>query len=103
MSEQKVTDLMIVGLPTGERLLADVSAEGGSFLLSNTLQIMERVDQDGSMRMGLVPFMPYAEDGISVPMQSVILAVPSAELRRHHQNAFSKIITPEQQGIILPS
>lgn len=101
------TNTLILGLPSGEQIIADVTVDGGSFMCSNVLEIMRQVDDNGSMRMGLTPFMPYAstEGGISVPLTSAVIAIPGAELRSAHQRAFSKIITPESAsgGIVLPS
>jgi hypothetical protein len=55
--------------------------------------------------MGLIKFMPYAleEGGLAVPTIMAMISVPGPELLAAHKKAFSKIITPDTQGIILPS
>lgn len=98
---------LILSLPSGEHIIADVTVDGGSFMCTNVLEIIRHVDDSGAMRMGLTPYMPYAsvEGGISVPLTTAVIAIPGAELKNAHQRTFSKIITPESAtgGIILPS
>lgn len=101
MSEKNT---VILGLTNGTEIVADVEIDGASFIVTNALEIMRQMDDTGAMRMGLAPWMPYADKnaGISVPLATAIIAVPGEELKNAHARAFSKIITADS-SLILPS
>ena len=99
---ETTTATLILGLPSGEHILCDVEERQGAYLCSNVLQIISERDDKNGVRMGLMPYMPYAdpEGGLAVPTGMAIIAVPSVELKRHHENAFSKIVLPDSKIIL---
>ena len=102
MSEK---DVLILALSSGEQLLAQVEASNdGSYLCSNVLQIMSDMDtENGQMRMGLVPYLPFSEPdaGVAIPMTMAAIAIPNAELKKHYAQKFGMIITPPEPKIFL--
>jgi hypothetical protein len=105
MDEQNTAATLILTLSNGKTIVADVEHANGSYMCSNILEILEQYSEDGQVRMGLIKFMPYAleEGGLAVPTIMAMISVPGPELLAAHKKAFSKIITPDTQGIILPS
>lgn len=102
MSEK---DVLILALSSGEHLLTQVEASNdGSYLCSGVLQIMSDMDTStGQMRMGLVPYLPFADPdaGIAIPMTMAAIAIPSADLKNHYAEKFGLIITPPEPKIFL--
>lgn len=96
------TTLALLGLPSGEKVIADVQFADGSLLLTNVLEIITLSDGNGNYKFNIGPFMPYADGTISVPVSQVLIAIPNAELRAAHSKQFSKIVLPES-SLILPS
>jgi hypothetical protein len=105
---QTMTDtatLALIGLPSGEKVIADTVFADGSLLLSNILEIITLSDGNGNYKYNIGPYMPYAEGAISVPIVQAIIAIPNAELRAAHAKQFAKtgqIVLPET-SLILPS
>lgn len=104
MENTPTPDILILGLTSGEQILASVVETAGAYLCSDVLAIISRVNEaTGEMSMGLSPFMPYAdpEGGFIVPTIMATVAIPSEQLLRHYQQTFGKIITPPEPKIIL--
>jgi hypothetical protein len=101
---QPTSDILILGLTSGEHILATVTETGGAYLCFEVLSIISNTDEKtGEMRMGLMPFMPYADPagGFIVPTMMATVAIPSETLVRHYKTIHGKIITPPEQKIIL--
>jgi hypothetical protein len=96
------TELMLIGLPSGEKVIANIYVDGGSVIMKDVLEIITTTDGANNYRFGLAPFMVYAdpEAGISVPVTQITMAIPGAELRDAHSRKFSKIQLPESSLII---
>jgi len=96
------SDVMLIGLPSGEKVVADVTFDGGSLILRNVLEILTMADGAGNYKFSLAPFMVYAdpEAGISVPVTQVLMSIPGGELREAHKRQFSKIILPESNLVL---
>lgn len=95
--------VLILGLVSGEHLIATVEERQGAYLCSNVLQIVTDPDVNtGQVRMGLMPYMPYADpdSGFAVPTNMAIMAVPSEDLLNHYNERFAKIITPSTKIIV---
>ena len=104
MENTTTPDILILGLSNGDQILASVVETAGAYLCSDILAIVFRDDEaTGEMRMGLMPFMPYADPagGFIVPTIMATVAIPSQKLLRHYQQSFGKIITPPESKIIL--
>lgn len=101
MNEKQV---MILVLASGTEIVASVDVDGASFIATEALEILRHMDETGAQRMGLAPWLPYADQagGISIPLSTTIMAIPGKELRDAHSRAFSKIITADS-SLILPS
>lgn len=96
-------DTLIVVLTNGTELLATVEEKQGVYLLSDVLQILQEMDeQSGSIRMGVVPYLPYSDPdgGIAVPTNMAIIAIPSPDMKKQYAARFSKIVMPESKIIV---
>lgn len=102
MSEKEV---VVLGLLSGEKIVASVEFDQNSIIVTEALEILVHMEDDGRFRMGLTEWMPFTkrDAGISVPLGSTVIAVPNEELRKAHAKTFSKIITPDTPSLILPS
>jgi hypothetical protein len=104
MENTTTSDVLILGLTSGEKLLCEVIEQQGAFLCSNVLEIVTDADpSNGQMRMGLMPYMPYAEAsaGLAVPSIMATVAVPGEELLNHYKTKFGMLITPPEPKIFL--
>lgn len=101
---ENTTSTLILKLANGQTIVSDVEEGQGVFICTNIMELVESYDDGGQLRMGMTKFMPYAADDapVSVPVIMAIIAIPGPELAAAHKRAFSKIITPETAGIILP-
>lgn len=88
-------DILILGLVSGEHIMGEVEERNGAYFVSDVVVILSEPDQaTGKMRMGMMPYMPYAQNGVMVPAATTILASPTEELRNYYSEKFGKIITP---------
>ena len=94
------TQLLVLGLPSGEKVIADVNFVDGSLILTNVLEIITMADGKGNFKFSLAPFMVYADGAISAPVSQVIMAAPGSELREAHSRQFSKIVLPESSLVL---
>ncbi len=104
--EDQTPVLLVLGLPTSERIVGEVTFSQGSLIVKNALEILQRMDEaTGRVSMAVTPWWIFADtdEGVSIPIQSVIIGNPSQELREVHRRSFSKIELPTQQSLILPS
>lgn len=96
------TNILILKLNSGEELLTEAVEKNGVYLCTNPLLILGDVDeQSGQFRMGMTPFMPYADAdaGMGIPTNMAIVAIPTEDLANHYREKFGKIITPPAQKI----
>lgn len=94
--------ILILVLSNGDQLIGKVEESSGAYICTDVLQIMTEVGQDGSMRMGTIPYLPFADDtGIAIPSATTILAKPNQELLDYYNQRFGNIITPTLPKIIL--
>ena len=98
-------NIVILALCSGEHLIADVNSDSvaNAYVCTSPMQIMGQPDDNGQMKMGISPYMPYADTslGVCIPMNMAILAIPQPALMNAYQSACGKIITPPQPKIIL--
>lgn len=98
--------IAILVLTNGDQLLCSVTVDivnnPYTYLVKEPLQIITHVDENGQGRMGIVPYLPYADvdAGIAVPTTMAILAIPSDELKNHHSERFGHIIAPSSKIIV---
>lgn len=94
MTSQK----LILRLTTGEDILASVTRDpdGDTLTVKDPFVIMSQWANDGTLKMGLMPFMPYAKDNvITVKRDNVIAtATPVDEILKQY--------TKQTSGILLP-
>lgn len=97
------TNILILKLNSGEELLTEAEEKNGVYLCQNPLLILGDIDeQSGQFRMGMTPFMPYADasGGVGIPTNMAIVAIPTEDLANHYREKFGMIITPGTQKII---
>lgn len=97
-------NILILGLMTGEHLLATVDERQGAYLCTDVMQIIAEPDpENGSMRMGFTQYMPYADQsaGFAIPTNMCVIAMPTEEMRKFYSERFGRIITPPTPKIIL--
>jgi len=97
-------EILILALPSGEHLIAQVEERQGAYLCSDVIQILSDPDpKTGHMRMGFVPYLPFAnaEAGMAIPTNMAVMAVPSDDLANHYREKFGLIIAPPTPKIIL--
>lgn len=98
------TEVLVLGLMSGEHIIATVEESSGVYLCTDVLQIVTDFDhENGQTKSSAVPYMPFTSGAIGVPSSVTTMAIPNAELLEHYNQRFSKIISPTQQKIILPS
>jgi len=104
-----MSDILILVLSTGEKIVAEVDEQQGAYLASNPVEIVEQRSYEGESRMGLTQYLPYAKDGagLIIPTIMAVVTFPNDELLAAYKNLVAKskssIITPEQPSIILAS
>lgn len=99
-----MSDILILALSSGEHLVAQVDEQGGAYVCTDVLQIMTQEDPtNGSVRMCLAPYMPYADQsgGLAVPTMMASVAIPSADLLSHYSERFGLVYAPPAPKIIL--
>lgn len=97
-------NILILGLMTGEHLLATVDERQGAYLCTDVLQILAEPDPEtGVYRMGFTQYMPYADQsgGFAIPTNMCIIAMPTEEMKNFYSEKFGLIITPPTPKIIL--
>lgn len=101
------TEIVLLALSTGEHVITEVSTDQsrGFYICTKPFQIGGdgQPDANGSVKMGIAPFMPYADvdRGLMIPLNMAILALPTAALKAAYQKATGMIITPPTPKIIL--
>lgn len=99
------TKTVLLALSSGEHIITEMDYDdtSTSYICNKPMQIMGQQDSNGQMKMGISPYMPYAEStsGFAIPISMAILALPSDGILAAYQSATGKIITPPQQKIIL--
>lgn len=96
------TDILILALASGEHLIAEVAENGGAYVATNVLQIVQQIDEsNGQIRMGLSVYMPFSTGEFAIPTSMAIVAIPSPDLKDHYSERFGLIITPNNQKIIV--
>lgn len=96
---QNVT--FILKLLTGEEIIAKVTGEENDALfLERPLQIYHMPDEKtGKMSMGLMDFMPYAEDGsFAIPRTGIaVISLPKESLLNQYKEITGDIIIPSNR------
>lgn len=96
------TEILILLLTSGQTIICKAEERQGAFACTDVLEIMSRYETDGSMKIGLNKFMPFASDeaGLAVPTATTTVAMPGQELLAQYKKAFSKIIVPDEKKIV---
>ena len=92
-------DVQIVRLSTGEEVVAKVTYDKGFYTLTDGILLVPA----GEGKIGMVPFVPYAErKPISIAENHVMfVAEPMDELKRQVIEATSGIVMPDAGGLKL--
>lgn len=101
--EDNASQILVLSLVTGEKLIGEVSDGDGVYLCGNLMEIVSKVDDSGNGRLGMSPYLPYCDGslGFIVPQAMAIVAMPGDSLKNHYSEKFGLIITPPVQKIIL--
>lgn len=102
MEKQEATILILL-TSSGREIICKAEERQGAFACSDVLEILTQYAEDGTMRMGLNKFMPYASDeaGFAVPTATTVVALPGEQLLEQYKRAFSPIVLPEEKKIVL--
>lgn len=94
-----MSDVQIVRLSTGEEVVAKVVYDKGFYTLTDGILLVPA----GEGKIGMVPFVPYAErKPISIAENHVMfVAEPMDELKRQVIEATSGIVMPDAGGLKL--
>ena len=94
-----MSDVQIVRLSTGEEVVAKVVYDKGFYTLTDGILLVPA----GEGKIGMVPFVPYAErKPISIAENHVMfVAEPMDELKRQVIEATSGIVMPDTGGLKL--
>ena len=94
-----MSDVQIVRLSTGEEGVAKVTYDKGFYTLTDGILLVPA----GEGKIGMVPFVPYAErKPISIAENHVMfVAEPMDELKRQVIEATSGIVMPDAGGLKL--
>lgn len=87
-------NVKIVRLITGEDVLCECTQDQHGFLLLKNPALLVPA---GSGKLGLVPWMPYAdvESGVSVNSDRVVFTLnPHPELKNQYQSAITGLVLP---------
>lgn len=94
-----MSDVQIVRLSTGEEIVAKVVYDKGFYTLTDGILLVPA----GEGKIGMVPFVPYAErKPIAISEAHVMfVAEPMDELKRQVIEATTGLIMPESGGLKL--
>lgn len=98
MSEQETEKkILLFKLASGEDVISRMVSDELYFYLDSPQQILSYPDQaSGQMRVGLVPFMTYAEDdGIVLSRIGTHFGIPSDAMQRSYISAITGIELPD--------
>lgn len=87
--------VMVIRLASSEDIIGDVSAGEGALIVKNPMTIMSRMDPETQqMRVGLMPFAPFAEsESIQVYPHAVLADYePQRDLLNEYNRMFSGIV-----------
>ena len=92
-------DIQIVRLSTGEEVVAKVVYDKGFYTLTDAILLVPA----GEGKIGMVPFVPYAErKPISIAENHVMfVAEPMDELKKQVIEATTGLIMPDSGGLKL--
>lgn len=93
--------IVLLKLNDGTELIGDVEEGEGIYAATNIAQIVTR-EQNGTMSIGLVPFMPYIAKNAPtlIPTNMAIIAEAGSDIVDHYTRMFSSIITPPSKIIL---
>jgi hypothetical protein len=94
-----MSDVQIVRLSTGEEVVAKVTYDKGFYTLTDGILLVPA----GEGKIGMVPFVPYAErKPISIAENHVMfVAEPMDELKKQVIEATTGLIMPDSGGLKL--
>jgi hypothetical protein len=79
-------NVRILKLISGEELICDVTVDEGETALMSikeVAQVAMRSNEEGKVQVGMAPFMPYAEEPMTINVNSIAL---SAEFLNHSKD-----------------
>jgi len=98
MSEQQTEKkILLFKLASGEEVISRMVSDELYFYLDSPQKILSYPDQaSGQMRVGLIPFLGYAEeDGVVLSRIGTHFAIPSEAMQRTYISAVSGIQIPD--------
>lgn len=104
MTEQvKENPILILKLASGEEVLSEAITDDISFYLVKPVVIISYPDeQTQQMKLGLMPFLPYAKrDAIVVSRIGTHMAIPEDDMIRSYKEFTTGIALPEEKKIQL--
>ena len=92
-------DVQIIRLVTGEEVVAEVSYDKGFYTLTDAILLVPA----GEGKIGMVPFVPYAErKPISISEAHVMFVCePMDELKKQVIEATTGLVMPDSGGLKL--
>lgn len=97
--------LKVIKLVTGEELLAEMKVmdEAPAFQLTNITQLRMIPTMTGQAQIALLPYpLASSDKDMIIAEQHVVYCVnPNEDFVEQYRQAFSDIVTPPKQGIII--
>lgn len=87
-----MSEILWIALLTGEELVAKATFEGDVLTVEKPLQIV-KMQEGQSMKLGMMPFMPYIEDDIKLHQYAMVSTAPEDMANQWRQYA-GDIILP---------
>lgn len=83
-------------LISGEEVIGEVVNETEKFLtLKHPVVVALQPTADGRVGMGFLPFMPYVNEPVTIPLDKVIvLEVVDDNMKNQYNSVFGGIVTP---------
>ena len=95
-------EIQIVGLMTGEQIIAKVEEQDGGLLLKGAAILIPA----GKGELGMAPWIPYGntENGVFINTNAIVWSVEAkTDLANHYNGAFGNgLIVPTPQELSVP-
>jgi hypothetical protein len=95
-------NIQVVGLVTGEQLIAKVEEKENGLLLKNAAILLPA----GKGELGMAPWIPYCEtdNGVLVKTNTIAWSVSAkTDLANHYNTAFGNgLVVPAPQEVVAP-
>ena len=99
------TEVKLLRFITGEEIITEIIEHSGNdVVIKNPLRILAVPGKNNQPQVYLVPWSEFTSDKVITLDKSHIIAImtPVDEFLSNYKRAFSNILTPNPQGLIIP-